>query len=116
MSYTKEELHEILEKDFMEEPNAFGPGRTNDDMVDSMCICFALDEDWDQFYTDWLAVHIEIINGEEYIHGLKLQGRFGEDARIQEHHERVDKWLYNKWICNHYNRGEDAIMTFAINY
>ena len=50
MAYTKDELREILDKDFMQNENAFAPGGTNDDMVDSMCICFALDEDWDQYF------------------------------------------------------------------
>ena len=113
MAYTKDELREILDKDFMQNENAFAPGGTNDDMVDSMCICFALDEDWDQFFNKWLLLHTEISKGRAWIHNRYEQS---EVARIQEHHDRVDKWLYNKWICNHYQRGETDIMTFAINY
>ena len=113
MAYTKDELRKILDEDFMQNENAFAPGRTNDDMVDSMCICFALDEDWSEFFNKWMLRHIDIINGAAYLHGFKCKL---EKIRIEEHQGRVDKWLYNKWICNHYQRGETDIMTFAINY
>ena len=113
MSYTQAELHEILEKDFMQQEYSFAHGRTNDDVVDCMCVCFAADVDFDQFYADWLANHVEVINGEEYLHGYKL--RF-EKPRIDEHIERVKGWLDNKWMNEHYVRGTDDIMRFAINY
>ena len=50
MTWTKEELKDILQHDFIENPKAFTSGRRNDDMVDSMCICFALDEEWTEMY------------------------------------------------------------------
>lgn len=111
MIYTKEGLKNIL-NNFLEDENTFAPGRTNDDMVDTMCVCFALDEDWDEFFNMWLFKHTEVINNESYIHGFST---LQEIPRIEEHHERVSAWLDNKWMNEHYQRGEDNIMLFAIN-
>ena len=60
MAYTKEELEKILEEDFLLDHDAFGPGRRNDNVVDSMIICHCLDRDW----WEWFAKKAE--NEEDY--------------------------------------------------
>lgn len=100
--YTDEELREILEHDFLTNPNAFGPGRRNDDTVDSMCICFALDEEWTEMFAKWCDTH----------------GFAETDRRVQVelvHYRRVKEWLDHKEQQG-YKRGEHDIMTFAIDY
>ena len=103
MTWTKEELKDILQYDFIENPKAFTNGRRNDDMVDSMCICFALDEEWTEMY----AKHCD--NFPEH------DGRY-YDFYVREHYERVKNWLDAKEDMSSYNRGEDHIMVYAINY
>ena len=41
-AWTKKDLKQVLQEDFIENWDAWSAGRRNDDMVDSMCICFAL--------------------------------------------------------------------------
>ena len=101
MTWTKEELKDILQHDFIENPKAFTSGRRNDDMVDSMCICFALDEEWTEMYakrTDNCDVD------DDYF-----------DKYLSDHYERVKSWLEDKEQCG-FNRGEYDIMAYAINY
>ena len=99
--WTKEALEKILQEDFIENFSAFRPGRRNDDMVDSMCICFALDKEWTEMY----AKHVDNCNiNENYF-----------DNYLKEHYKRVKKWLNSKEIIG-YKRGEFEIMNFAINY
>jgi len=101
--WTKEKLKKVLEEDFLNNPNLFGPGRRNDDMVDSMCICHALDEEWTEFYAKW---------GDNWITGKE---NFYFDKFLADHYERVKKWLDAK-EAHGFNRGEDTIMGYAINY
>lgn len=103
MAWTKDELEEILQKDFIEEERAFASGRRNDDMVDSMCICFALDKEWTEMY----AKHAD--NFPEHD-----QGYF--DRYVCEHYERVKNWLESKEASGLYTRGEPSIMVYSINY
>ena len=102
MSWTKEELRKILQDDFIENSEAFTEGRRNDDMVDSMCICFALDEEW----TEMFAKHADNF-------GIKNEHYFNK--YLSDHYERVKNWLETKEASG-YVRGEVDIMSYAINY
>ena len=104
MSWTKEELKEILQKDFIDNQDAFITGRRNNDMVDSMCICFALDEEWTEMYAKRADNFLLKDDGAEYF-----------DKYLVDHYERVKKWLDQK-EANGYVRGEVDIMNYAINY
>ena len=100
MQYTDADLRTILDSDFIINPLAFTTGRRTDDMVDSMCICYALDIDW----------YDEVWN--------KIAGRYTkqECQAILNHAERVSKWLENKKAHTSYQPGYDDIMSYAINY
>lgn len=41
-----EDIPEVLERDFILEPKAFGPGRRNDDTVDFMILCWCTDVEY----------------------------------------------------------------------
>lgn len=101
-AHTKEELKSYLQNEFIDNPNAFIAGHRNDDMVDSMCICFALDEEWTEMY----AKHSDnfVVHGSDYF-----------KEYLEDHYERVKDWLDNKEASG-YNRGETDIMNYAINY
>lgn len=132
--YDPQDLRDILKSDFLYNPHAFGPGRTNDDMVDSMCICFALGEDWDEFFKKFVATHTVVSHGEEFLtgtwHCYRLN-RFTENgkdipywyqrkdsdiSRIREHADRVAAWLEDKEEYGGYERGSSEIMYYSINY
>lgn len=114
MAYTKEELREILQKDFIEDPFAFTSGRRNNDMVDSMCICFALDEEWTEMYAKHADNYVEHSDhAPNSQNGLPFNYF---DIFLKEHYERVKKWLEDKENISGYNRGETDIMDYAINY
>lgn len=102
MTWTKEELKEILQKDFIENADAFTSGRRNNDMVDSMCICFALDEEWTEMYAKHCN-NFEDHDGDYY------------DLYVGEHYERVNNWLEAKEDIG-YERGDMLIMNYSINY
>lgn len=106
MAWTKEELKNILQLHFIEEPFAFTAGRRNDDMVDSMCICFALDEEWTEMY----AKHVD-----NCYTGFGSVVSVRDWKYIEPHYERVKKWLEQK-EANGYKRGEFDIMSYSINY
>lgn len=131
MQYTDKELRAILDNDFVGNPNAFIPGRTNDDMVDSMCICFALGIDWNTMFDAFVQAHTVTYFGEEFLTGqLKyidpdkytdhipwFYARKDADlARIDEHAERVAAWLEDKEKYGGYKRGEHDIMGYALHY
>lgn len=108
MTWTKDELKEILQKDFIDNVDAFTAGRRNDDIVDSMCICFALDEEWIEMYA-------EHVDNWYFDDEMGRQSANYDWNHIKPHYERVKKWL-NQKESNGYNRGETDIMTYAINY
>ena len=139
MRYTKEELEQILENDFLLNPKAFSPGRTNNDMVDSMLICFILDREWTELFAKWMDNYVETVGKYEYVnhcHGLSYKPIIGSDEmppleiekdRILEHYRRVKKWINDN--VNRQNRiyknnpemiswkpGNTSLMAFAINY
>ena len=132
--FNPQDLRDILENDFMTNPNAFGPGRTNDDMVDSMCICFALGEDWDEFFKKFVELHTVTYNGEEFLTGTWncyhldrfqdngnnvawwYQRKDSDISRIREHAIRVAAWLDDKEEYGGYERGSSEIMYYSINY
>lgn len=102
-AYTPEELEKILEDDFINNPYAFTSGRRNDDVVDAMCICFALNK---HFYEDvWLEheVRTPSKNNEYYT------------MFVEDHVVRVKKWLDGKENAG-YIPGTTEIMGYAINY
>lgn len=101
MGWDKEELKNILQRDFIENVDVFNAGHRNDDVVDSMCICFALDEEWTEMYAKWVDNHH--IDEDYFSHHLKT------------HYERIKKWLEDKEACG-YTRGELDIMNYSINY
>lgn len=103
VAWTKDDLKKALEKDFLTNPCAFGPGKRNDDVVDSMCICFALDEEWTEMFAKWCD---ERGYDKDHPHV----------KRVLEHYDRVKKWLDGKEASGHYKRGETDIMIFAIDY
>jgi len=127
--YNKEELEHILENDFLLNPKAFSPGRTNDDMVDSMIICFALDRDWTELFAKWVENYEVVKDGVMYIdhrtdkvHENPYYGsrwipfKNYEIERILEHYERVKRWLVDK-EAGGYERGVlYPIMDYCINY
>ena len=99
-TWTKEELRTLLDSEFILNNKAFTAGRRNDDMVDSMCICYALDIDWYDEVWD------------------KIAGRYTkqECQAILNHAERVAKWLESKRAHTPFQPGHDDIMSYAINY
>ncbi len=109
MAWTKEELEKILQEDFIDNYYAFDGGRRNNDMVDSMCICFALDREW----TEMWAKHVD--NYEENYKNAYGGGKAFFDKFLKDHYERVKKWLEQKEAAG-YKRGETDIMKYAINY
>jgi len=132
--YNPQDLRDILENYFMQNPHAFGPGRTNDDMVDSMCICFALDEDWEEMFKKFVDTHTVTHDGEEFLTGtwnryhLERFADNGKDIphwyrrkdsdirRIREHADRVAAWLEDKEEYGGYEKGSSEIMYYSINY
>ncbi len=132
MQYTEQGLREILDKDFVENKDAFGPGRTNDDMVDSMCICFALNISWDTMFEAFVSKHTVTYFGEEFLEGqLKhvdpdkytdhipwfYSRKEADLERIMEHAERVASWLCDKEKYSGYKKGEfDIVSDYSINY
>ena len=113
MEYTKTDLEHILEKDFLLNPKAFSPGRTNDDMVDSMLICFALDREWTELFAKWVDNYtITGMNGKEYLErsAVKLSDKEPEIKRILEHYERVKGWLEDKEKYTDWERGDLEIV------
>ena len=129
VEYTKEDLEEILERDFLLNPAAFISGRTNDNVVDSMVICFALDREWLELFAKWVENYEVVKDGVMYIdHRInKIQENpyYGssfipfkeyEINRILEHYERVKHWLEDK-EAGGYERGVlYPIMDYCINY
>lgn len=102
-AHNKDELEKYLKEDFIENCNAFKAGRTNDDMVDFCCICFALGHPFDMTYAiliNWCNQH----NIKEY-----------ERRRILDHYDRIESWLLAKEDVG-FERGETRIMNYAINY
>ena len=130
MEYTKTDLEHILEKDFLLNPKAFSPGRTNDDMVDSMLICFILDREWTELFAKWVDNYtITGMNGEEYFErsAVKLSDKEPEIKRILEHYERVKKWIEGKVEVQNrlfadkpelinWKPGNCSLMDWSINY
>jgi len=126
--WTKEELEEVLENDFLLNPKAFSPGGTNDAVVDSMIICFALDREWTELFAKWVDNYTITDGKYEYInhfYGDTFQPAIGssgcppkelEIERILEHYKRVKKWLDDKERHYGFERGNLAIMDYAINY
>lgn len=101
--YNVADLMNILDSDFIMNPKAFAAGRRNDDVVDAMCICFALNL---HFYEDVWCKH---------------QKQCGEDdtyyqRNVLPHVERIDKWLCDKQKYQGYTPGEMDIMVYSINY
>lgn len=132
MQYTRQEMKDILEHKFLLNPEAFSSGRTNDDVVDSMILCFALEEEWTELFAKWVDNYtITTQAGQEYIRhkpiGIGPQyssalwpEKEGEIKRILEHYQRVNKWLLDK-EANGYTRGLDEnehneILNYLINY
>ena len=126
MTWEKEDLEEILERDFIENPNAFRRGCTNDDMVDSKLICFSLNRSWEAMFDQWCQKNTVIADdGREYFkRDVDEDGtvqwwyptKKREINRIEEHRDRVDAWLNYKEKYSGYVRGETDIMDYAINY
>lgn len=101
--WERDDLLEILERDFINDPKAFTVGRRNDDCVDAMCICHALGDKW--FYEDVWTPHAKKHGKDE--HEYK--------AHVLPHVLRIDKWLGDKSSAG-YARGDFDIMDYAINY
>jgi len=144
MVYTKEELEQILEKDFLLNPRAFSPGRTNNDVVDSMIICFILDREWTELFAKWVDNYEEQHGEYWYINHWKgIEKQIGgiiigncyqcpekenEIKRILEHYERVKNWIEKREEYsieareNGYNElypfehGNLDLMEYSINY
>jgi len=134
--YTKEDIKNILENDFLLNPKAFMSGRTNDDVVDSMLMCAAIEEEWTELFAKWVDNHTVVINDIEYInHTIEKPGisalpgskykplKATEIPRIQNHYERVKKWIDNRGWYDAGWRDEisiqdiiDKLMLYAINY
>lgn len=95
--YDKPQLRTILDSDFVMNPDAFKPGRRNDDAVDLSIICWCLNL---EPYTVLLAIE-------------KEQGGWSiNDWRgIEEHMNRVKPYL-DGWGT----RGTMEAMAKAINY
>lgn len=103
VAWNKDDLKKVLEEDFITDPDAFRPGKRNDDVVDSMCICFALDEEWTEMFAKWCDEN-------------DLDENDPKVKCVLEHYDRVKKWLDGKEASGLYKRGETDIMIFAINY
>jgi len=102
-AHNKDELEKYLKEDFIENVHAFKAGRTNDNMVDFCCICFALGYTPNITYailSDWFAKY--------NIANFELR-------RIVNHYERIEDWLLAKEDVG-FKRGETRIMNYAINY
>ena len=129
MIYTKKEIEDILENDFLLNPKAFSAGRTNDDVVDSMVMCFACDREWTELFAKWVENYEIVHDGQEYIdhrvNKLEENPYYGskyipfkeyEIKRILEHYERVNSWLMNKELEGHERGILYPIMEYCINY
>jgi len=140
--YEKEELERILEHDFLLNPHAFSPGRTNDDMVDSMLICFILEREWTELFSKWTDNYQVSVGDYEYINhtdfpidrvsvGNSYQCPLAslEIERILGHYNRVKKWIQDREDRSEYRRehgwdkdkyefvpGNLDLMVYAINY
>lgn len=101
--WERDDLLEILERDFIDDPKAFTAGRRNDDCVDAMCICHALGDKY--FYEDVWIPHAKK-------HG---KDEFEYTHYVQPHVIRIDDWLGDKSSAG-YVRGDFDIMDYAINY
>lgn len=103
-AHSKDELEKYLKDDFIDNQQAFRAGRTNDDMVDFCCICFALGYTPDATLSelkDWF---------------VKFNIKDSERSRIRDHYDRIENWLVDKENYSGYVRGETDIMDYAINY
>ena len=120
MKYTKTDLEKILENDFLLNPKAFSPGHTNDDMVDSMLICFVLDREWTELFAKWVDNYsFTGVNGKEYIERSKIniQEKDPEIDRILKHYERVNHWIDQKQTFGRWKPGDLSIFEdYNINY
>ena len=102
-AHTTDELEKYRDQDFLDNMQAFKAGRTNDDMVDFCCICFALGHTPDSTLSllkDWFA---------------RFNIKDSERDRIRDHYDRIENWLMEK-ERHGYVRGETEIMGYAINY
>ena len=102
-AHTFEELEKYRDKDFLDNSQAFKAGRTNDDMVDFCCICFALGHT-----PESTRVLIKLWFDKFHI-------KDSERNRIREHYDRIEDWLMAKEDSG-YVRGKTDIMVYAINY
>lgn len=94
--YNKADLRTILDSDFILNPDAFKPGRRNDDAVDMCCIAWCLNMNpYDVF--DTIKIHHAWI--------------YVQEKAAKEHVDRVMKYL-PKWG----KRGTMEAMDYAINY
>jgi len=138
VKYTKEELENILMNDFLLNPKAFSPGRTNDDMVDSMLICFILEREWTELFAKFVDNYTikqgkyeylcHALPGDKYIVGSDACPPLDIDTeRILEHYERVKKWIegnvkYQEYIFKdkpemiNWKPGNTNLMDWSINY
>ena len=130
--YTKGELEQILENDFLLNSKVFEHGRTNDDVVDSVLICAALDRPWEEFFAKWLDNYTKKSgDGFEWIEHEPKFSPFSyynpnkdyEVVRILAHYNRVKDWAERKgwfneeWLDKTPERFRiNAIMLYAINY
>ena len=133
--YTAIELEAILENDFLLNPKAFSPGRTNDDMVDSMLICYVLDREWTELFAKWVDNYTEPHGAYDYINhwkGLRFPSSSGqpiigsdscpekeiEIERIIGHYNRVKDWLETRDMCDlqFIKNNINYVMKFSINY
>ena len=96
MAWEKQELKDILDKDFMNERHAFYPGRRNDDAVDFSIICWCLGLDPMQKFDELCKQH-----------GFSIT----DYSLARDHMERVALYL-NTWGA----KGTDEAMVYSINY
>ena len=122
MSYTREEIKNILENDFLLSKTAFLPGHTNDDVVDSMLMCAAIEEEWTELFAKWVDAHTttDRLKVNKYLHSSSAER---EIKRITKHYERVKKWMEKKgWLSPEWYEATteqeriDKLMGYTINY
>ena len=95
--YTKDDLVEIIERDFIDNEKCFAPGRRNDDAVDLSIICWCLDR----------SIPDTVLEIEA------KQGGWTEAQRraVQEHLDRVFDYLPS-WG----DHGTMEAMAYSIDY
>ena len=91
---------ELLD-DFVSNKAAFASGNRNDDVVDSMLMCYALRFDWEtEVFEPWCII---------------AAPSEAEKFAIREHYDRVKDWIVGL-EARGYMPGDVDVMSFAINH